>query len=295
MEGFVLAHEAGHCLRLNHVVDDPAISNDTINLMGDGPFEMRTASQIETVLASPLVRPRIWPLTAGEAMQAILDGTYEPFFTRMQRGKTEAFTWEKQRHDSPAAVPERVRELFQEAVLECYADERRHIVDHLHPSLFAALDTEVFGFLRAKDHPNESAAYLMARLVEGGSPKEGNSDDLMLTAFARWCAENRGAKKGSRHVALMRIRCDHWLLDGGLGEPPRLRERPWRVRRFTSTLQAEVEGDAARTRGSTGRCMTGRRALRAIGWVWSWAPGVGWAEFGASPRPQVGRRACVLD
>lgn len=375
MEGFVLAHEAGHCLGLIHAVDDPAVSDDLVNLMGDGPFAERTApegltdSQVQTVRASQLVRPRTWYLNREEAKRAILDETYEPFFSRLQRGEIEAFTQQRQREESLEAMRASARAIFQEAVLEFSADEQAmldafiaalgeragdypllteqpwwfikvrsdhcggfahtrgpylifsarhlgamteafargedsrrwqallaheqmHVLQRLYPSRFASLYTEVFGFRHTsvpdhpdlvvrqlsnpdglsgewivpltgaageisywwprtllrltgevpvmgrdfegvavglqregagftvrldeagepvlaplaqlapfldrfrirsgKDHPNEIAAYLIARLVEEGAASGAGSADPMLEAFARWCLENLG-------------------------------------------------------------------------------------------------------
>ncbi len=77
MRAFVVAHEIGHCLGLQHAVDDPKVPDDVPNLQGDGPFAERLAveglhpSQVATILKSPLVLPRLHFHSAAEAARLI--------------------------------------------------------------------------------------------------------------------------------------------------------------------------------------------------------------------------------
>ena len=62
-DAFVVAHEMGHNLGLNHIVDDPNVPSDIFNIMGDGDFEDRikpeyiTQYQKNVMKKSRLVQP----------------------------------------------------------------------------------------------------------------------------------------------------------------------------------------------------------------------------------------------
>lgn len=98
VEAFVMAHEAGHCLGLKHSVDDPVVPNDLVNLMGNGPFLERVgvdglhASQVGTVQQSAMVVPRVRCLNLEQARTAMLDESFEPFFSQLQEREIQAFT-----------------------------------------------------------------------------------------------------------------------------------------------------------------------------------------------------------
>jgi len=86
MRAFVVAHEIGHCLGLRHAVDDPKVPDDVPNLQGGGPFDQRLAveglhpSQVETVLASPLVLPRLQFHSAAESAKLVTRDAWDnPF------------------------------------------------------------------------------------------------------------------------------------------------------------------------------------------------------------------------
>ena len=87
MQAFVVAHEVGHCLNLQHVVDDPAVPNDIPNLQGEGEFNERLAvqglhdTQRDTVLRSSLVMERLQFYKMAEARTQIIDETWEPYIT----------------------------------------------------------------------------------------------------------------------------------------------------------------------------------------------------------------------
>jgi hypothetical protein len=123
MEAFVVAHEAGHNLGLIHAVDDPHVPDDEPNLMGDGPFDQRvgrgglTDGQFETLRASPLVHPRIECLAVSTASAAILDESYEPYFSRLQRREIAALTGATVEAGSLDECRQVARQRFQEAVL----------------------------------------------------------------------------------------------------------------------------------------------------------------------------------
>lgn len=82
---FVVGHEVGHCLNLRHAVDDPAVSNKSGNLQGDGPFASRLTvealapSQRDTVLKSPLVQDRVTFHTVAFARKWLVDESWEPY------------------------------------------------------------------------------------------------------------------------------------------------------------------------------------------------------------------------
>lgn len=87
-QAFVVAHEVGHCLNLKHIVDDPAVPNDTVNLQGEGAFGERLSaeglhdSQRDTVLKSPLVLDRIQFHSVKEGRELIVDESWEPYITK---------------------------------------------------------------------------------------------------------------------------------------------------------------------------------------------------------------------
>lgn len=65
MHTFIIAHEIGHCLGLQHAVDDPNVPNNIPNIEGDGAFKDRidpryslTDYQIRIILSSPLIRKK---------------------------------------------------------------------------------------------------------------------------------------------------------------------------------------------------------------------------------------------
>ena len=91
MQAFVIAHEIGHNLSLKHAVDDPNVENDIPNIQGDGEFKDRidpkyslNEYQINQILKSPLIHPRVKFLSKKEGEVAILDETFEPYFSNLQ-------------------------------------------------------------------------------------------------------------------------------------------------------------------------------------------------------------------
>ena len=134
MEAFVVAHETGHCLGLLHSVDDPAVPNELVNLMGDGPFAERTApeglhpSQVRTIQSSPLVMPHVRALGLEEARLAIVDESSEPFFANLEAREIAAFTGSAVEATDPAARRDAARAAFADAALACTPEEEAALV-----------------------------------------------------------------------------------------------------------------------------------------------------------------------
>ena len=99
LQAFVIAHEVGHNLSLKHAVDDKNVPDSIPNIQGDGDFKDRinpkyslNQYQIDIVQKSPLVNPRVDFLNTERAAKAILDESYEPYFSQLQIREIEAFT-----------------------------------------------------------------------------------------------------------------------------------------------------------------------------------------------------------
>lgn len=134
MQAFVIAHEVGHNLGLPHAVDDPEVPNDSPNIQGDGAFQDRldpkhslNDHQITQIMKSPLVRPRIDILSVEDARKAILDESFEPYFSKLEKREIEAFVGQK----APAGSLEEVRAFarikFQSAVLPFSKKESQYL------------------------------------------------------------------------------------------------------------------------------------------------------------------------
>jgi hypothetical protein len=123
-EAFVIAHEVGHNLSLQHAVDDPNVRKDVPNIMGDGPFEKRIDPQyslipyqIEILKKSPLIHPRTDFLSKEEGQKAILDETFEPYFSQLQKREVTAFTGQDVPFNDIEKVRGFAREKFVSSVL----------------------------------------------------------------------------------------------------------------------------------------------------------------------------------
>jgi hypothetical protein len=146
-EAFVIAHEVGHNLSLAHAVDDPNVPKDVPNIMGDGPFEKRIDPQyslipyqIETIHKSPLIHPRIDFLSREEAQKAILDETFEPYFSQLQKREVATFTGQAVPFDDIEKVRGFAREKFASAVLSFTQKEKEamdFVIDELSKTLIA--------------------------------------------------------------------------------------------------------------------------------------------------------------
>tara|TARA_A100001011_G_C14300851_1_gene840705 strand:+ start:1331 stop:2947 length:1617 start_codon:yes stop_codon:yes gene_type:complete len=131
MEAFIIAHEVGHNLGLKHVVDDTNIVDSLPNIQGDGAFKDRidpknslTDYQIKEIKKSPLVHFRISFLKKEKASIAILDESFEPYFSKLQRKEISTFVQEKAPINIDSA---RVfaRKKFSSAVMEFSTKEKR--------------------------------------------------------------------------------------------------------------------------------------------------------------------------
>ena len=130
MEAFVIAHEVGHNLGLKHVVDDDNIIDSLPNIQGDGEFKDRidpknslNPYQINEIYKSPLVHSRINFLDKEQASIAILDESFEPYFSKLQRKEISTFVQEKapKNIDSARAF---ARIKFSSAVMEFSSREK---------------------------------------------------------------------------------------------------------------------------------------------------------------------------
>ena len=99
IQAFVIAHEVGHNLSLKHAIDDENVPDSLPNIQGDGDFKDRinpkyslNQYQIDIVQKSPLVHPRVDFLQTERSAKAILDESYEPYFSQLQIREIEAFT-----------------------------------------------------------------------------------------------------------------------------------------------------------------------------------------------------------
>ncbi|WP_273566055.1 zinc-dependent metalloprotease family protein [Maribacter halichondriae] len=134
MQAFVIAHEVGHNLSLKHAVDDPNVSDTDPNIQGDGEFKDRidpenslNEYQIDIVHKSPLVHSRIDFLSKDIGRKAILDESFEPYFSKLQIREIAAFTQNKVPTSDVAEARNFAREKFAEAVAEFTADEKKCI------------------------------------------------------------------------------------------------------------------------------------------------------------------------
>ena len=130
MQAFVVAHEVGHNLGLKHVIDDPNIIDSLPNIQGDGAFKDRidpnnslNQYQINEVHKSPLVHPRIQFLEKSAGEVAILDETFEPYFSQLHVKEISTFVQEKapQNIDSARAF---ARNKFSSAVIDFTPKEK---------------------------------------------------------------------------------------------------------------------------------------------------------------------------
>lgn len=132
MEAFVIAHEVGHNLSLQHAVDDPNVPDSIPNIQGDGDFADRINPkyslndyQINIIKNSPLVHARIELLSVEKAQKAILDESFEPYFSKLQIREIETFIGEKIGAQNIDEAREYARQKFSQAVLPFTEQEER--------------------------------------------------------------------------------------------------------------------------------------------------------------------------
>ena len=116
--------------RGKHVVDDNNIIDSLPNIQGDGEFKDRidpinslNSYQIKEIYKSPLVHSRISFLEKSQASVAILDETFEPYFSKLQRKEISTFVQEKapKNIDSARAF---ARMKFSSAVMDFSSQEK---------------------------------------------------------------------------------------------------------------------------------------------------------------------------
>lgn len=132
MQTFVIAHEVGHNLSLQHAVDDPNVPDTLPNIQGDGPFKDRIDPQyslndyqINIVRNSPLVHKRINFLSKEQGAKGILDETFEPYFSQLQIRETAAFLNQEVPFETPSGWRTFAKEKFASAVCDFTEDEKK--------------------------------------------------------------------------------------------------------------------------------------------------------------------------
>ena len=134
MQAFVIAHEVGHNLSLKHAVDDKNVPDSIPNIQGDGDFKDRidpkyslNQYQIDIIHKSPLVHPRVDFLEIERAAKAILDESYEPYFSQLQIREIEAFTNSKVPTKNLKEARVYAKEKFSSAVVDFTENEKKCI------------------------------------------------------------------------------------------------------------------------------------------------------------------------
>ena len=134
MQAFVIAHEIGHNLSLKHVVDDPNICDTISNIEGDGDYKDRidpkyslTDYQVKVIHESPLVHPRIELLSKKDAKEAILDETFEAYFSQLQETEISVFIQERVSNPDIETSRNYARKRFSDAVIDFSVEEKKCI------------------------------------------------------------------------------------------------------------------------------------------------------------------------
>jgi len=134
MQAFVIAHEVGHNLSLKHAVNDNNVPDSIPNIQGDGDFKDRidpkyslNQHQIDIVHNSSLVHPRVDFLETERAAKAILDESYEPYFSQLQIREIEAFTNSEVPTNNLEKAREYAKEKFASAVTDFTENEKKCI------------------------------------------------------------------------------------------------------------------------------------------------------------------------
>ncbi|MFH6604674.1 hypothetical protein ACEZ3G_14390 [Maribacter algicola] len=165
MQAFVIAHEVGHNLSLKHIIDDDNIPDDVPNIQGDGNFKDRidpkyslTDYQIDIVRKSNLVHPRIDFLKKEKGEIAILDETFEPYFSQLQIREISAFVGENpplQQVDSARVF---ARKKFASAVTnftpkekKCISYVTERVIEILEKNSISLMADQPWRFIKIED------------------------------------------------------------------------------------------------------------------------------------------------
>ena len=150
MQAFVIAHEIGHNLSLKHAVDDPNVENDIPNIQGDGEFKDRidpkyslNEYQINQILKSPLIHPRVKFLSKKEGEVAILDETFEPYFSNLQIREITAFINEEVPYKNLSKARDFGRKKFQSAVINFNPKEKEIITYAVNEVLKTLINNDI--------------------------------------------------------------------------------------------------------------------------------------------------------
>ena len=145
VQAFVIAHEVGHNLSLKHAVDDENVPDSLPNIQAGGDFKDRINSkyslnqyQIDIVHKSPLVHPRVDFLNIERGAKAILDESYEPYFSQLQIREIEGFTNSKVTSANIDEAREYAKEKFSLAVTDFSDREKKcisFVVDKINATL----------------------------------------------------------------------------------------------------------------------------------------------------------------
>jgi len=165
MQAFVIAHEVGHNLSLNHAVDDPNVSDTLPNIQGDGNYKDRINPkyslndyQIELIHKSGLVHKRVEFLSKSKGEVGILDETFEPYFSQLQKREIEAFTHTKVPFNNLDDVRGYAKVKFSEAVTNFTTDEKeciQYVIDEVNKTMLnngiSLMANHPWRFIKVKD------------------------------------------------------------------------------------------------------------------------------------------------
>lgn len=165
MQAFVIAHEVGHNLSLKHAVNDENVPDDIPNIQGDGDFKDRLDPknslndyQMDIVRNSQLVHPRIDFLEKEQGKIAILDETFEPYFSQLQIREISAFVSEQPPTMEIDSAREFARKKFASAVADFTPKEKKcisyvteKVIDILHKNNISLMADQPWRFIKIED------------------------------------------------------------------------------------------------------------------------------------------------
>lgn len=165
MQAFVIAHEVGHNLSLKHAVNDENVPDDIPNIQGDGAFKDRIDPknslndyQIDIVRKSQLVHPRIDFLEKEQGEIAILDETFEPYFSQLQIREISAFVSERPPIKENDSARQFARKKFASAVTDFTPKEKKcisyvteKVIDILQKNNISLMADQPWRFIKIED------------------------------------------------------------------------------------------------------------------------------------------------